>query len=188
MRTYDSASLAALAAGNVKPRYLLWIEAKNRSTGETETVGLWNGDQDQSITIGGVARTYLAGGSLLDVGVLDYRAGQEIVMRTIRLSPINEAVEQVIRGYEPRLAPVQLHEVVYDLATDRITGTPQLRFDGQVDSIRLSRASAGGESGVDLVCASRSREGTRYGTGLKTQAHLGALYRYSAVKGQIEQW
>jgi hypothetical protein len=50
-------------------------------------------------------------------------------------------------------------------------------------------AAVGGESGVDLVCASRARDGTRFGTGLKTQAHLGAFHRYSAVGGAVQvEW
>lgn len=187
--SYDSTSLALLAAGTIKARHALWVEARNRSTGETEALGLWSGDQDQAITIGGEARTYIAGGSLLDVGVLDYRTGLEVQMRRLTVSPINAAVAQAIRGYEPRLAPVQLHEVLFDPATDRIVGTPRLRLDGWIDTVSITTAAAGGESAVEITCATRARAGTRYGTGLKTQAHLGALHRYSAVSDVVpEDW
>lgn len=185
MRSYDSATLAAIAAGDVKARQMVWIEAKNRSTGATETLGIWNGDQAQDITVEGQARTYIAGGALLGVGIIDMRVGLNVIKRTFTLSPINDAVEQAIRGYDPRLAPIQVHRCLFDLTTDRITSVERI-FEGTVDEAPITRPPAGGSAKVDLCCVSSARAGTRYAAGTKSFENLGALYRYSDVSGVVE--
>ena len=66
MRSYDPAELTQLQARDgLRPRLLVWIIARNRTTGAPEPVGFWNGADDQVITVGGVDRTYHGAGGLL---------------------------------------------------------------------------------------------------------------------------
>lgn len=191
MRNYPAATVAALAAGDVKLRHLVWVAARNRETGATETLGLWNGDQSEVITIDGEARTYIAGGSVLGIEDIDYRVGTEERMRTLRLSPINEAVEMAIRGYDPRFAPIEVHEAIYNPATDRFTAQPHRTIRGWIDDLQINRAEVGGESSVDVRVATAMRAGSRYAGVKKSFEHQkrrsgDAFRRYSDISGSVE--
>jgi len=191
MRDYPAATVAALASGDVKLRRLVWIAAKNRDTGATETLGLWNGDQSEVVTINGTARTYIAGGSLLGIDDIDYRVGTEERMRGLRLSPINDAVELAIRGYEPRFAPIEVHEAVYNPATDRFVAEPHRIIRGWIDDLTINRAEVGGESSVEVRVATAMRAGSRHPGVKKSPEHQkrrggDEFRRYSDISGSVE--
>ena len=66
MRTYDTltANYLAARAGTVI-RILIWAEAKNRSTGLTEALGLWTGAEDRAFTVEGGSRNYVGAGTVM---------------------------------------------------------------------------------------------------------------------------
>ncbi|MFE3839657.1 hypothetical protein ABNX41_21770, partial [Rhodobacteraceae bacterium PA1-206B] len=75
MRTLPAAVAAHLAAR--KPllvHQLLWISARNRTSGAVETLGLWTGEDHQSITVGGQSRTYYGAGAVLGIDPVTQRS------------------------------------------------------------------------------------------------------------------
>lgn len=82
-------------------------------------------------------------------------------MHTFSLSAISPEVEQAVRGYDARLAPVEVHGVVFDPVTNTMIGTPWLALRGWVDEVEIRTAVAGGEGGIDLRVASAARALTR---------------------------
>ena len=111
-------------------RVLVWIEAKNRATGATETMGLWTGDDHEDFTIGGQVRTYFAAGNVLNVDNIISEIGLNVRMHNITLSAISPEIEQLVRGYDVRLAPVEIHRVVRDLETGNLISAPRQIFKG----------------------------------------------------------
>jgi hypothetical protein len=196
MRSVDSATAAAIQSrrGHI-PRYFVWIEGKNRTSGALETMGLWNGEDTVEVTVVNpdtglpVTRTYHAGGSLLNMDPIP--AVSDLSVRTIQvgLSQINAAVQQAIRGYDPRLGKVQIHRGLFDLDTRALVANPVPLFDGQVNGAPIETPAAGEEGGIALDIVSHTRVLTRTNAAKRSdetqKLRSGDRFRrYSGVAGQ----
>lgn len=177
----------------VVARLLVWVVPKNRTTGALQPTGFWNGDQDATMTIAGESRLYSAAGSLLGVDTVTEEDGLTVRMQVIRLSGISPEAEQVIRGYEPRLAPVELHRIIFDPITMSQVGTEQLLFRGAIDKVKITTPRKGGNGTVEVTVASQARDLTR-GLRLKKsdesqQLRSGDRFRrYADVSGKVKVW
>lgn len=169
MKDYlTSANIDAISSREgIAPAYFLWIVGKNRTTGSVETMGLWSGwdatdvhvmDVDTRATI---SRTYQAGGSIVQWPAIPLETG--IVVRTIRigLSQINAAVQNAIRGYDPKHARVELHLGFFDIGTMLPVAPAVPVFIGKVNGSPISTPAAGGEGSITLSVVSETRELTR---------------------------
>lgn len=155
------ATFLAARPDAVRVSTLLWITARNRTTGAAEALGLWNGLDNQAFDIGGTLRSYYAAGSLLGLDRITYGSGLQVRMHTFSLAAIAPEVEQAVRGYDARLAPVEVHGVVFDPVTNTMIGTPWLALRGWVDEVEIRTPAAGDEGGIDLRVASAARALTR---------------------------
>lgn len=158
MRSYDTLTLAALTdRSGVIARQLLWIVAKNRSTGLDEQFGLWNGEDNEIITIGGQARTYYGAGSSLVIPSILTEIGIQVRTLRVKLSPISPEVGTVLRTYDPRFAPVQVHRALYDLNTRNIVSEPKRVFKGFINKVDLPTPAVDGEAECTLSLVSTAR-------------------------------
>lgn len=150
------ASLQATREIGIAPVYFVWIEATNRSTGATETMGLWSGDEDiaqnvQTPTGGLATREYLG---RVNLSVADLKLVADLTDEpvTVSMSQIAPATQQLVRGYDVRLAYCEIH------ATSRVGGVfssvPQLQFIGIVDDLEIGTPQVGGEGNIGLVVRS----------------------------------
>lgn len=150
------ASLQATREIGIAPVYFVWIEATNRSTGATETMGLWSGDEDISQNVqtptGGLATREYLGRVNLSVADLKLVADLTDEPVTVSMSQIADATQQLVRGYDVRLAYCEIH------ATSRVGGVfssvPQLQFVGIVDDLEIGTPQVGGEGSIGLVVRS----------------------------------
>lgn len=161
MRSFDTATAAALAAPSIVARALVWIRAKDRTTGTEETIGLWTGEDVASFTINGQARTYYGAGALLAIEPIVSQAGLVVQMSRMTLSPLAPEVAQAIRGYEPRLAPVEIHRALFDPDTMGLVAEPHRMFSGWIDEVVLTTPEAGGTATCEVTLASAARGLTR---------------------------
>ena len=162
MRSFDTATSTHIGATTgFYARVLIWIVAKDRTTGTPTPLGLWNGDDALSFTIGGVARTYYGAGALLSVEPMVYGSGTLVRTTRANLSPIAPEVAQVIRGYEPRLAPVEIHRALFDVNTMALVAEPHRVFKGWIDGVRITTPEIGGEASCEVTMASAARALTR---------------------------
>ena len=149
-------SLQATREIGIAPVYFVWIEATNRSTGATETMGLWSGDEDiaqnvQTPTGGLATREYLG---RVNLSVADLKLVADLTDEpvTVSMSQIADATQQLVRGYDVRLAYCEIH------ATSRVGGVfssvPQLQFVGIVDDLEIGTPQVGGEGSIGLVVRS----------------------------------
>lgn len=169
MKDYlDANTIAAISSRTgIAPVYFLWIEAKNRSTGTLETMGLWSGWDSVTTQVihpdtrTEVTRTYHAGGSVIEWPAIPLETG--LVVRNIRfvLSQISDAAQLAIRGYDPKHAPVQYHMGLFDPATQLLVAPPVPVFVGKVNGAPITTPAVGGEGSIELTCVSDTRELTR---------------------------
>ena len=196
MLTLDPAVSAHLAARKpIKSRRLLWVSAQNRATGAIETMGLWTGDDHQDFTIKGESRTYYGAGSVLEIEGIRRAAGLDVRTLQVKVSAISPEVEMLIRGYDARLAPVEIHRVYFDPATDRPLAAPHRIFKGWIDEIDLPTPAEGQVAAAKIKLASNARAGTR-GLTLKKSDESQKLrrlaggaadrfYQYTDVSGAV---
>lgn len=160
----DSATAAYLQARQgIIRRNFVWVEAKNRDSGGTETMGLWDGDDVVTVTvISGqtglpVSRIYVGAGSILQVDRIPLTT--DLTMRTVNvsLSQISDAVQQLIRGYDTRRAPIEIHRGLFSLATNDLVAPPIPRFVGWINSNPINTPAIGQEGGVSVACVSHTR-------------------------------
>jgi len=195
MQELDAAEIAHHAAREgTDVRTLVWIQAKNRSTGALEEMGLWTGDDHQDFIIDGVTRTYHAAGTILDVGAIISGTGLEVRMHTITISHLAPEVVQLIRGYDVRLAPVEIHETVRDLSTGNPVAAPRPVFRGFVNEAPITTPKVGGTVSASLVIASAVRSLTRGIPLLRSDAALrersatDGLRQYADTSGEVGVW
>lgn len=159
MQTLDAAFLASLRASRdegIAPVYFFWCRAKNRTTGADETMGLWSGDEDitqavQSPEGGLVSRPYL-GGCNLRVSDLVYVADLTDEPVTVSLSQIAPATQQLVRGYDVRMAYCEIHATSW--AGGVLSSVPQLQWIGVIDAAPITTPAAGSEGGISLTVRS----------------------------------
>ncbi|MFZ5710346.1 MAG: hypothetical protein ACOY4T_11800 [Pseudomonadota bacterium] len=162
MRTLPATLAAHLATrpDALRVHTLVWITAKDRATGLPASMGLWNGFDHQQFDLGGI-RDYYGAGTILGLDRITYGSGLSVRMHSITLAAISPEVEQAVRGYDARLAPVEVHGVVIDPVTNTIVGAPWLALRGWVDEVDIRTPATGGEGGVELRIASAARALTR---------------------------
>lgn len=193
MRTLDSAILAALQARTgLLARLLIWIVARDRSTGDDTPVGFWTGDDQQSFTIGGESRTYYGAGALISTPPLQAEVGLKVRSHRVTFSPLAPEVEQVIRGYDPRLAPSQMHVAYFDPDTHNLLAEPVRIFRGFVNTVSVTTPGVGGEASVEVEFLSSAHALTRKlalkksDESLRRRAPTDGFRKYTTVTGAVQ--
>ena len=162
MRNFDAATVAYLTSQTgLMARTLMWISARDRVSGAIATMGLWNGDDHQDFTIGGQTRTYYGAGALLAIEDLTYQTGVAVRMHRVTLSPLTPEVTQAIRGYDVRMAPVEIHRALFRPDSHALVAEPHRVFKGYVETLQITTPEVGGEAGCDVTIASSARTLTR---------------------------
>lgn len=179
------------AGESVSVDVLIWVEARNRSTGATETMGLWTGLDAQDITIDGTARTYYGAGTVLSVEDIVSQAGTNVQYQQAGLNILTPEVEELIRGYDARQAPVEVHIRRLNAETNAVLSINRV-FRGFLDQAKETRSQT--TSGLVGEMASSARSLTRtialYKSNASQQrAHSGDLFfQYAGVSGATNWW
>lgn len=138
---------------------LLWLTARNRSTGLPETIGLWTGDDTQVINIDGSNRTYY-GPAILNIPAIDGGVGLDVRQVRIPLPHLVPEVITALRTYDPKLAPVEIHFAEFSTDTRAFLGAERV-FKGWVNESPIGTAADGGEGSGELILVSASRSLTK---------------------------
>ena len=201
MRILDTTSAAYLAArSGVASRHMIHVLARNRETGAQEALGLWQGDDHLTLAIGDVNRTYYGAGGLIGVEPIRAGIGLEVRMLQVALSPLTPEVAQLLRGYDTRLAPAEVHRGLLSLETGQLIAEPIRVFRGWVDEVKLKTGEVGGTGAVGdtgeatVTLASAARGLTRALTLTRSDAEMrrrnaGDRFRdYADIAGEVGVW
>ena len=191
MRTV-SGTLSAYLAGatGIEARVLFWITVKDRGTGAPVTIGFWNGDDDQTFTIGGTPRLYYGAGAMSLPDPITYTTGLSVTTYDLNLSPLSEKVQDALRLYDPRLAPVEIHRAFFDTQSKALLEEPTRMFKGQVDAIPIDTPEVNGEASAKISMSSSAVFLTKRLTQKKSEAMQrlrsdDRFFRWTDVSGQI---
>lgn len=199
MRYLDVETQAAITdRSRFVPRNFVWITARDRDTGDPETVGFWDEPEDVSVDVlspadgSEVTRTY-SGGAILSLDPIPLTIGLDVRTVQLALNPLHASVANLIRGLDPRLARVEIHRGHFNPDTMTLVAPPRIRFLGQVDGAPIATAAEGGESTATLSIASHTRELTRTNPAKKSdeqqQRRSGDRFRrYNTIAGDIPYW
>jgi len=182
-------SFPTVTRGDLSIDVLIWIEAKNRTNGATETAGFWTGIDDRSFTIGGVARSYAGAGPVLEMPQIVSQSGVNVQLQEASLNVLTPEVEQVLRGYDARNAPIEVHLARFNPDTNALVDTTRV-FKGWIDSMREVRGPKDGTTALAVQMASSSRALTRKLHLLRSDEAQKArtsdrIYRYADVSGSV---
>ena len=201
MRILDPTSTEYLSAcTGVASRHMIHVVARNRATGAQEALGLWQGDDHLTIAINGVNRTYYGAGGLIGVEPIRAGIGLEVRMLQALLSPLTPEVALMLRGYDARLAPAELHRGLLSLETGQLIAEPIRVFRGWVDEVKIrtgavSGTGEGSDTGeATVTLASAARGLTRALTLTRSDAEMrrrnsGDRFRdYTDIAGEVGVW
>ena len=154
---------AAYLAGEtaIVSHVLIWILARNRSTGAQEAIGFWTGDDHQTFVVEGQSRTYFGAGDVLEVPPLTSESGLQVRMHSFGLASLAPEVAMALRGYEPRLAVVEVHRVLFYGSTGAQVADPHRVLAGWIDEAQITTPAIGGQGSATITVASSARALTR---------------------------
>jgi hypothetical protein len=164
MRSVDSAAqvLRAGRAG-LAERKLVWISARDRDTHAVEALGLWTGEDTETITVvdmftGGTApRDFVGAGGLLGIDGLQHQSGLNVRPVRLSLSALDATVMAAVRLYDVRGARVQIWNRTLDPETGLAVGDPEPLFKGFVNKAPIPRPVADGVAVIELEAVSSVR-------------------------------
>lgn len=191
MRSYDPTELAYLQSrSGVSTAALVWVTARNRTSGTAETLGLWTGSEDRDFVIGGSTRTYFGAGAVLGIDAIVMQTGLVVRMQRVTLSTFSAAVQQLILGYDAALAPCEIHRALFDPETGNLIAAPRRVWKGNLDKAPMPVAAIGSSAGAEVQLASAARSLTRGLTLTKSDASQSLrggdrFRRYQDVTGKV---
>lgn len=168
MRNLSSANYAALQARELVARDFLWVVARNRATGAPFPYGFWSDVGDVSAPIlnpnTGLAETrnFEGSGTLIQISDIPLVANLTVQTITVKMNQIDDAVQNIVRGYDLKQAQVEVYRGLFSPVSRQIVAPAVNRFIGYVDQIEISTPKEDDEGSITLTCASHSHEFTRY--------------------------
>ena len=182
----------ARATDGIVAHLLLWVTAKDRATGQPATMGLWTGDDVQDFVIDGQTRSYFGAGSFIDGDPVTMETGLKVRMHRVRFAPVTAEAAQLVRGYDTRLAPVELHRALFDPVTMTLIDTPHRLVRGWINSLPIPTPAEGQTAAGEMIIASSARALTKslsrtFSDGsLRARAPADGFFKYTDITGEVE--
>lgn len=182
----------------VSTHLLVWISARNRSTGELESIGLWTGPDHQSFSINGVPRIYYGAGAIEGFGVIRRQPGYEVRTQELRLSALAPEVITAVEAYDSRHCPVEVRLAEFNPRTDQLLAEPRVEFKGFINKADLDE-EAEDEDGegaatyvLELVSSAHALTETsthKFSDASQRQVNAGdGIYRYVNILNADVWW
>lgn len=158
MRTFGSNIASSLALRKpVVSRLLFWITAMEYGTNTPHSLGFWDGDDHQNFTINSVSRLYYGAGQIMNIEDLTIQAGFDIKSWKVTFSGLSDEVELAIRQYNARFAPIEVHQVFFNPDNMNMLDTPEIVYDGMLNSLSFEKEGLGGSYKATLELTSDAR-------------------------------
>lgn len=163
-RIISAANQNALDASALVSRDFLWMVARNRSDNTPETVGFWSDVDDVTAEVldpdtgFAVSRDFYGSGTLISIDPIPLVSNLTVQTVTVRLSQLDELVEQAVRDYDCKQARIEIHRGLFSPATRKMVAPAECRFVGFIDLIQIKTPSENEVGGVEITCSSHTQE------------------------------
>lgn len=201
MRSQDAATAAALQSGRVVPRDFLWIVPRDRGTGNPMPRGLWSDLGSVSAQVidpatGDIeARSFTGAGDLVQMSPIALAAGWAVQSVDITFSQVTPEAAQIVRGYDARLAPVQIFRGFLDPVSGLLVAPARCYFVGQVDEAPIETPPEGEEGSITITALSHAQELSRTNPARRSDADqrlrsaTDGFFRHAAAAGSwVVHW
>lgn len=164
MRAISTENQAALAARALVARDFIWFVARNRVTLEPETVGFWSDLENVSTFVINpdtglpVTRAYYGAGGLIEISDVPAVSVIQVQDVHVRMSQLDEMVENAVRLYDIKQARVEIHRGLFDPVSRDLVSPAIVRFVGFVNLVEIHTGSENEEGYVDITCVSHTQE------------------------------
>lgn len=158
---------SALAARRLVARDFLWLVVRNRETGASVSDGLWSdvGNVTAQVinpdTGATDTRNWYGSGTLVAIDDIPLVANLSVQNVNIRLSQLDDRINDLIRLYDPKQGRVEVYRGLFDPDSRQMVAPAECRFVGFIDSVDIQTPTENEEGGVILTCASHTQEMTR---------------------------
>uniref|UniRef100_UPI001591058C hypothetical protein n=1 Tax=Martelella sp. HB161492 TaxID=2720726 RepID=UPI001591058C len=158
MKNISATFLAALTNardGGLVVRSLVWVKARDRETGNATPVGFWTGGEDVVLPVidgetGATVQRAYYGDVNLSLPEIPRVSDMTVQTVDVTLSQIAPEVQQLVRGYDARLAAVEIHQMLLEPRTGQAVGAAEVAFLGLVDGEPIVTPAAGDEGSITL--------------------------------------
>lgn len=167
MRSISTENQLALSQRRLVARDFLWIIARDRDTNAQIPVGFWSDVDTATVLVLDpedllpVERTYYAAGGLIQINEIPAVSVIQVQDIEIRMSQLDELVQQAVRLYDVKQARIEIHRGLFDPETRTLVSPALVRFVGVVNNLRITTPAEGSDGGVYLSCVSHTQELTR---------------------------
>jgi len=172
----SSANAAALRARTIVPRDFLWLEAKHRDTGAIVREGYWSDVGTISAQVIGPdsgiveTRQWRGAGQLIEISPIPAVSNLTVQTVTIKLSQIDERIQQLFRTYDPKRRPVEIFRGLLDVGTRRMVAPAFCRYVGFIDDAPIETPEEGEEGSITLTVTGHTAELTRASSSTRSDA------------------
>ncbi|PWJ73820.1 hypothetical protein C7441_1253 [Pseudaminobacter salicylatoxidans] len=166
-RNLSAPNFAALQARALVARDFLRIVARDRATGAPQVVGFWSDVGNVAASVvnpdTGLTSTYdwYGSGTLIEISDIPLVANLTVQSIRIKLSQIDDLVEQAVRLYDCKQARVEVYRGLFDPDTRQLVAPAVCRFVGFIDQIEIKTPAEGEDGGVEMTAISHTQEITR---------------------------
>lgn len=161
---------------NEMPRDLIRFTVREAGTGDPVSDGYWSdvGTRDIPVTdpITGATQTYTfhGAGSLIETSPIPGVMGLTVQPVTVRISQIDERINDLLRGHDINLAPVTIWRGYIDPDTGDFDGPARVLFHGVLNYVEVETPAAGGVGFVVCEIAPATEELTRANGDMRSDA------------------
>ncbi|MEM9968496.1 MAG: hypothetical protein AAF755_10380 [Pseudomonadota bacterium] len=155
---------------------LVWVQARNRQSGQPESIGIWSGDDDQDFVIGGSSRTYF-GPAVTKISLVRSVVGLNVVYHTVEIPAFTQEARQLLIQYDAHQAGVEVHVAAFDIDSGALLAAPIRMIKGTLQEAPQNIGERGSRDGdIKLKIASNARK-----------LHLGVpLYKSLEALAQVD--
>lgn len=199
-RNISPENLAAMQQGRLVFRDFMTIKARDRTTGNIVLDNVWSDygnvsaqiiDPDTGLT---VSRDWYGSGTLINIDDIPMTANLQVQSIGISTGQINAHIENLLRGYDLRQAPVEIYRGFFNPSTRVMVAPAEARWLGFVDSVEIDTPSENQYGDGKITSTSNTQEITRANSQTRSdsaQTHRLAgdtFYKDSATVGTWKIW
>jgi hypothetical protein len=199
-RNISPENLAAMQQGRLVFRDFMTIKARDRTTGNIVLDNVWSDygnvsaqiiDPDTGLT---VSRDWYGSGTLINIDDIPMTANLQVQSIGISVGQINAHIENLLRGYDLRQAPVEIYRGFFNPSTRVMVAPAEARWLGFVDGVEIDTPSENQYGDGKITSTSNTQEITRANSQTRSdsaQTHRltgDTFYKDSATVGSWKLW